>query len=157
MELGVDDLHFSVDETSEFLEHRVHTETQPDIIANLQARLEGWAAGLQLFALGLERRHGNLVNINFSGTHRFVADYLREDVLVAPGPDCQRFLLQSSILDSLCGSLCDAVTAEPHGRSMLELVEKKNFLSCRSMSGGSGIAIISFLEIFEGGAASHPS
>ena len=61
-----------------------------------------------------------------SGRQRFIADYLREDVLDHLPPDVQGFLLQTSLLDSLCGSLCDAVTGKQNGQTMLEALEREN-------------------------------
>jgi LuxR family maltose regulon positive regulatory protein len=92
----------------------------------VQAQLEGWIAGLQLVALTLQRRLAGADKLAISGSHRFIADYLSEDVL-APLPDhLRQFLLQTSILDRVCGSLCDAVTGREDGQAMLETLEREN-------------------------------
>src|ERR671939_1066671 len=79
-------------------------------VAALEARTEGWIAGLQFAALAM-RDHSDLAGFirAFTGSHRFVVDYLAEEVLARQPPHLQAFLTQTAILDRLCGSLCDAV------------------------------------------------
>jgi LuxR family maltose regulon positive regulatory protein len=117
-ELRVDDLRFTVEETSAFFNDVMGFPLTPEDVATLEARTEGWIAGLQLAALALQgtvsargwdpERAAHLVE-TFSGSHRYVLDYLIEEVLQQqPGP-IQEFLLQTSILSRLTGPLCDAV------------------------------------------------
>jgi LuxR family maltose regulon positive regulatory protein len=126
LELRAGDLQFARDETADFLNRLMRLDLTQDEVAALHTRLEGWAAGLQMVALS---RQGHLSagdTLVVSGKHRFIADYLTEDVLALLPADRRRFLLQTSILDRLCGSLCDAVTEEAHGQETLQLLERDN-------------------------------
>lgn len=97
-----------------------------DRLVSLQAQSEGWIAGLQLVALTLQRRIAGGSELTVSGRHRFIADYLSEDVL-APLPDAmQAFLLKTSVLDRLRGPLCNAVAETDHSQAMLEKLERQN-------------------------------
>jgi LuxR family maltose regulon positive regulatory protein len=126
MELRTEDLSFLLEETKDFLNERMGLDLAHDEILGLQAQLEGWIAGLQLVALTLQRRLTGAEKLVVSGRHRFIADYLSQDVL-APLPDAMRhFLLQTSILERLCGALCDAVTGVEGGQEMLETLEREN-------------------------------
>jgi LuxR family maltose regulon positive regulatory protein len=126
LEFEAEDLQFLLEETTDFLSQMMELELSSDEVVTLQAQLEGWVAGLQLVALTLQRRLAGADRLVVSGKHRFIADYLSEDVL-APLPDSlRRFLLQTSLLDSLCGPLCDAVTGREGGQEMLELLEREN-------------------------------
>ena len=125
MELRSDDLHFSFAETAELLNHSMRLGLTDGEIASLHAQLEGWVAGLQLISLTL-RRHREVNPRIVSGRHRFIADYLREDVLPHLPAETQDFLVQTSLLDRLCGSLCDAVTAGNDGQEILESLEREN-------------------------------
>jgi LuxR family maltose regulon positive regulatory protein len=125
VELRGEDLQFRDDECAEFLS-RMDLELGDDDIRVLHAQLEGWIAGLQLVSFTLRRRRQTADRALVSGRHRFIADYLSEDVLAHLPDDTQRFLLQTSILDRLCGSLCDAVTDTTGGQAMLELLEREN-------------------------------
>jgi LuxR family maltose regulon positive regulatory protein len=126
IEFRAEDLNFLLEETKDFLNERMGLDLSYDEIVRLQAQLEGWIAGLQLVALTLQRRLTGADKLVVSGRHRFIADYLSEDVL-APLPDGMRhFLLQTSILERLCGALCDAVTGVEDGQEMLETLEREN-------------------------------
>ena len=120
------DLRFSPEETYRFLNERMALDFTPEEIVPLQAQLEGWIAGLQLVALSLQRHPARVDELVISGKHRFIADYLSEDVFGHLSPDTQRFLLQTGILDTLCGSLCDAVTGQAGGRETLERLERQD-------------------------------
>jgi LuxR family maltose regulon positive regulatory protein len=125
LEFRANDLRFLPEETKNFLA-RMELDLAPEEIEPLQAQMEGWIAGLQLVALTLRQRLTEADKLVVSGRHRFIADYLSEDVL-APLPDNLRhFLLQTSILDRLCGPLCDVVTGKEGGQEMLELLEREN-------------------------------
>jgi LuxR family maltose regulon positive regulatory protein len=126
LEFRAQDLNFWLEETQDFLNETMGLELAHDEVVGLQTQVEGWVAGLQLLALTLRRRGIGADKPVVSGRHRFIADYLREDVL-APLPECmQHFLLQASILDRLCGPLCDAVTGQEDGQAMLEILEREN-------------------------------
>ena len=94
-------------------------------VAALTARTEGWAAGLQLASLSL-RQHSDVAGFvaTFSGSHRYVLDYLTEEVLEHQPDEVRSFLLETSVLERLSGGLCDAVTGRAGGQAMLERVER---------------------------------
>jgi LuxR family maltose regulon positive regulatory protein len=126
MEFRPEDLNFLLAETTEFLNGLMQFDLAQDEVARLHEQLEGWVAGLQLAALSMGQRLTEADKLVVSGRHRFIADYLREDVL-APLPDKQRhFMLQTSILARLCGPLCEAVTEQANGQEMLETLEREN-------------------------------
>jgi LuxR family transcriptional regulator, maltose regulon positive regulatory protein len=119
LEFRAEELQFLLEETVDFLNEMMRLDLSHDEVVTLQAQLEGWIAGLQLVALTLQRHLTGADKLVVSGRHRFIADYLGEDVL-APLPDnLRQFLRQTSILDRLCGSLCDAVTKVKGGQAML--------------------------------------
>jgi LuxR family transcriptional regulator, maltose regulon positive regulatory protein len=126
MELGVGELHFTIDETAEFLNWSMGLDLSPEEIGSLHAGTEGWPAGLQLAALALRRLPGEGRIARVSGKQRFITDYLAEDVLGKLQTDVKDFLLRTSILDSLCGPLCDTVTGQKNGQAMLESLEREN-------------------------------
>ena len=140
LELRTEDLQFRVDETTSFLNHLMGLDLAADAIVPLHTQLEGWVAGLQLVSLTLHRQ-SEVSPLVVSGRHRFIADYLSEDVLVHLSDETRRFLLQTSILDRLCGSLCDAVTGTSGGQEMLESWNGRISSSCRWTPAGSGFAI----------------
>ena len=126
LELTAEDLRFSVDETAEFLNRLTGPSLERDQIERMHAQLEGWIAGLQMIALTLQRRLTIPDAPVAGGRHRFIADYLTTEVLAVLPEDVRRFLLQTSILDRLCGPLCDAVTGRDDGQEMLERLERAN-------------------------------
>ena len=90
----------------------------------LAARTEGWAAGLRLAVLSLRGQVDATEFVaTFSGSHRYVLDYLTEEVLDRQAEGVRTFLLETSVLDRLNGPLCDAVTGRADGQAMLEAVE----------------------------------
>jgi LuxR family maltose regulon positive regulatory protein len=110
IELRTGDLRFTLDEASVFLNDILGLELTPDDLAALEARTEGWVAGLQLAALSIQGRQDAAAFVRaFSGSHRFVLDYLVEEVFERQPPGVQDFLLRTSILDLVSGPLCDAV------------------------------------------------
>jgi LuxR family maltose regulon positive regulatory protein len=126
-ELRAAELRFRAAEAGAFLEEVMGLHLSPEDVTTLQARTEGWIAGLQLAALSLQGRatvSGFLPS--FTGSHRFVLDYLSEEVLSRQPASVQTFLLQTSVLSRLSGSLCDAVTGKPESQAMLEALERAN-------------------------------
>src|SRR5262249_2400697 len=93
-------------------------------IEALTAKTEGWAAGLRLAGLSLQSQDdpGAFV-VAFSGSHRYVLDYLAEEVLDRQDPQVREFLLETSVLGRRCGDWCDAVTGRGGGQAMLERIE----------------------------------
>ena len=109
-ELRAADLRFTPAEAADFLNQVMGLDLTADDIAALETRTEGWIAGLQLAAISLQGREDVAGFIkSFTGSHRFVLDYLVEEVLQRQPEPVQTFLLRTSILDRLCGPLCDAV------------------------------------------------
>lgn len=126
-ELRADDLRFTSSEAAEFLNQMMGLSLSKEDIAALEIRTEGWIAGLQLAALSMQsRRDTDSFIQSFTGSHRFVLDYLVEEVLQRQPEHIRRFLLQTSILDRLCGSLCNAITTQEDGKAMLETLERGN-------------------------------
>ena len=130
LELRAADLRFTPTEADAFLNQVMGLDLEPAHVAALETRTEGWAAGLQLAALAARGRSGtgdvgDFVDA-FTGSHRFVLDYLLEDVLLSQSDDVRAFLLDTSVLRELTGSLCDAVTGRSDGQEMLELLERSN-------------------------------
>jgi LuxR family maltose regulon positive regulatory protein len=109
VEIRTDDLRFNSAETAAFLKNAMGLDLSPQDMATLGARTEGWIAGLQLAALSMQGRDGRSFVRAFSGSHRFILDYLVEEVLDRQTSGLQEFLLQTSIVDRLTASLCDAV------------------------------------------------
>ncbi|HEY3474833.1 MAG TPA: LuxR C-terminal-related transcriptional regulator, partial [Anaerolineales bacterium] len=128
-ELRAADLRFTLDEATEFLNQGMNLRLSPENVAALEARTEGWIAGLQLAALSMQGQQNTASFIqSFTGSHRFIMDYLLEEVLRRQPEHIQNFLLRTSILDRLCGPLCDAVLLDPSlsGQETLEYLERAN-------------------------------
>jgi LuxR family transcriptional regulator, maltose regulon positive regulatory protein len=127
IEVRANELRFSTEEASAFLRTIIDVDLPPEQIAVLERRTEGWIAGLQLAALSLQGRadvSGFLAA--FTGSHHFVLDYLSEEVLSRQPAAVQAFLLHTSVLERLSGSLCDAVTGKPGSQARLEALEQAN-------------------------------
>jgi LuxR family transcriptional regulator, maltose regulon positive regulatory protein len=109
-ELRATDLRFTPAEAAAFLTGVMDLNLSAEDIVALEERTEGWIAGLQLAGLSLQGYHDATSFIqSFTGSHHFVLDYLLEEVLQRQSERVQMFLLRTSILDRMCGSLCDAV------------------------------------------------
>jgi LuxR family transcriptional regulator, maltose regulon positive regulatory protein len=133
-ELRAADLRFTAVEAADFLNRVMGLNLAAEDVAALENRTEGWIAGLQLAALSLQGQADATRFIqSFTGSHRFVLDYLVEEVLRRQPEYVRSFLLQTSILERLCGPLCDAVcsvgtagTGQADSRVMLEALERGN-------------------------------
>ena len=112
-ELRAADLRFTPDEAAEFFNQMTGLSFSVENISALETRTEGWIAGLQLAALAMIALRGhqdtNSFIKSFTGSHHFVLDYLVEEVLLHQTDRVQAFLLNTSILDRMCGPLCDAL------------------------------------------------
>ncbi len=109
-EIRAADLRFNAAETAAFLNRTMALDLSAADVATLEARTEGWIAGLQLVALSMRGSDDASHFIaELTGSDRFILDYLAAEVLRQQPATRQAFLLQTSILDRLCGSLCDAV------------------------------------------------
>jgi LuxR family maltose regulon positive regulatory protein len=128
-ELRVADLRFTHSEAAGFLSQVMGLDLSEEHIAALETRTEGWIAGLQLAAISMQGHEDTAGFIeSFTGSHHFVLDYLVEEVLQQQPESVQTFLLRTSILDRLCGHLCDAVVLTPStpGQETLEYIEGAN-------------------------------
>jgi LuxR family maltose regulon positive regulatory protein len=116
-----------VDESVAFLNQIMGLNLPPEEVAALEARTEGWIAGLQIAALSMQGQDDVSEFIRaFSGSHRHILGYLAEEVLNQQPKGTLKFLLQTSILERLCGPLCDAVTGDSGGQEILENLEQTN-------------------------------
>lgn len=128
-EIRAADLRFSSEEAAVFLNQVMGLNLSVEEAAALTARTEGWAAGLQLAALSLQRVDNPAEVIDsFTGGHRFVLDYFLEEVINHQPDDIQDFLLWTSILERMSGPLCDAVLCIPSGsgQRIIEYLERSN-------------------------------
>jgi LuxR family maltose regulon positive regulatory protein len=128
-EVRAADLRFTPSEAAEFLNRVMGLNLSAADIAALETRTEGWIAGLQLAALSLQGHPDTAGFVqSFTGSHRFVLDYLMEEVLAQQSTSVQAFLMRTSILDRLCGALCDAVllNQSASGQATLDSLERAN-------------------------------
>src|SRR5207302_74077 len=126
-EIRAAELRFTPDEAAAYLNGMMGLQLTARDVAALEARTEGWIAALQLAALSMQGRDDVAGFIDgFAGDDRYVVDYLAEEVLQRQSERVQAFLLQTSILDRLSGSLCDAVTGQGGGKAMLEALDRGN-------------------------------
>ncbi|MCP4121328.1 MAG: hypothetical protein GY751_06205, partial [Bacteroidetes bacterium] len=122
-ELRAADLRFTTSEAADFFNDVMGLTLSAEDIESLETRTEGWIAGLHLAALSMQGNKDIPGFIkSFSGSHHFVMDYLVEEVLLKQSENIKTFLLYTSILDRLCGPLCDAVLLNPSvsGQATLE-------------------------------------
>jgi LuxR family maltose regulon positive regulatory protein len=126
-ELRANDLRFSAQEAAEFLTRVMELDLSTDEIDALEQRTEGWIAGLQIAGLSMQNHEdiSGFIRV-FSGSHRHILGYLADEVLNQRPKGTLNFLLRTSILDRLCGSLCDAVTGGSDGQAILENLEHAN-------------------------------
>lgn len=134
LELRAADLRFTADEADAFLNQVMELDLDPAQVAALEGRTEGWAAGLQLAGLSVRGRTdrdgvrgpvGAFIEA-FAGSHRFVLDYLVEEVLEHQAEDVRRFLLDTAVLDQLTGPLCDVITGGADSARILERLHRDN-------------------------------
>jgi LuxR family maltose regulon positive regulatory protein len=129
IELHAADLRFTPEEAGAFLGDAMGLDISTGDIAALEQITEGWIAALQLAALSMrERKDVSGFIRSFSGSHRDVFDFLAEEVLERQTEQVQTFLLETSILGSLSGPLCDALTGRNDGQRTLEQLERENLL-----------------------------
>lgn len=126
-ELRAEDLRFTCEEASAFLRETMGLDVTAAEVETLERRTEGWIAGLQMAALSLRGRDDvSAFLAGFTGSHRFVLDYLTEEVLDRLPPDRMDFLLRTSLLPRFSGPLCDAVTHRQDSQEILESLETAN-------------------------------
>ncbi len=132
-ELRAADLRFTPAEAATFLNQAMGLNLSVEDVDSLETRTEGWIAGLQLAALALQSqpdfpgpgKRSEFIQ-TLAGDNRYIVDYLVEEVLQHQPDPIRNFLLQTSILSQLSGSLCDAVTGETGGSTLLETLERGN-------------------------------
>lgn len=127
VEIRADDLRFTPDETAAYLNEAMALTLMVEDVSALAERTEGWIAALQLAALSMQGRDDITGFISdFAGDDRYIVDYLVEEVLQRQPGWVRGFLLQTSILSRLNGSLCDAVTGQTGGKATLEAFDRGN-------------------------------
>ena len=127
VEIRAVDLRFTPDEAAAYLNEVMGLQLTADDVAALEGRTEGWIAALQLAALSMQGRSDVTGFIaSFAGDDRYIVDYLVEEVLQRQPETVRTFLRDTSILERLSGSLCEAVTGHDGGKAMLEALERAN-------------------------------
>ena len=127
LEIGVDELRFSREETASLLAALGAPALSTGDAEALNTRTEGWVVGLKMAILSM-RGHEDIAAFvsGFTGSHRYIMDYLIEEVLQRQLREVRDFLLQTSILERLTGPLCDAVTQSTGGQEALISLERAN-------------------------------
>lgn len=127
LEIRMQDLRFTKEEARQFLTREIQTALSDQTLSQLTTWTEGWISGLQMAALSLQGREDPEEYIqSFSGSNKYILDYLIEEVLKRQPPDIQEFLLYTSILERLTGDLCDQVIGRDDSQQVLEKLEKSN-------------------------------
>src|ERR671920_1904743 len=126
-ELGAPELRFTLDEATDFLGRTMGLSLTGESVAALEEETEGWIAGLQLAAHPLKGREAEMHPVEpLSGNARHVFDYLADEVLSGQPEGVRKFLLETSIVETLSGPLCDALTGTSDGGEMLERLDRDN-------------------------------
>jgi LuxR family maltose regulon positive regulatory protein len=127
VEVRADDLRFTAEEVSAYLDEATGRALGAEQVAALESRTEGWIAALQLAALSMRGREDVAGFIaGFAGDDRYIVDYLVEEVLQRQPDDVRTFLLQTAVLSRLDGASCDAVVGGEGGTAMLEALDRAN-------------------------------
>ena len=127
IEIRGGDLRFNVAEAGAFLNDVVGLDLEPDEVASLHERTEGWAAGLQLAGLSLRGRedHHQFID-SFAGDDQHIVEYLGFEVLDNEPSELREFMIQTAVLERLSGPLCTAVTGNPDSERLLQSLEREN-------------------------------
>ncbi|WP_404380465.1 LuxR C-terminal-related transcriptional regulator [Knoellia locipacati] len=127
VEIRAVDLRFTSDETATYLGRATSRQLTTEQVQALEDRTEGWIVALQLAAISLDG-HADVAGFidGFAGDDRYVVDYLVEEVLAHQSASVRDFLLQSAVLDRLCGSLCDAVVGTDDAGGVLQAIDRAN-------------------------------
>ena len=127
IEIRAQDLRFSIEEATEFLNRTMNLDLSSEDVTALEERTEGWIAGLQLAALSMQGRDGITSFVKaFTGSHIYVAEYLVEEVLQRQSEEMQKFLLKTSMLKRMNADLCEAVTGCQDGQVILQELHREN-------------------------------
>ncbi len=127
LEVRERELRFTEDEAVQLFDRLLPGVVEPALVRRLGQRTEGWVAGLRLAAIGLrDAADPAAVVESFTGSHRFVMDYLLEEAVERQTPEVQRFLLETSVLGRFSTDTCEAVTGDPEAALRLAEVEAAN-------------------------------
>jgi LuxR family transcriptional regulator, maltose regulon positive regulatory protein len=141
-EINTAKLRFNQEETEAFLRTALPADLPASTINKVLHKTEGWAAGLRLFVLSLQNKSGadieRLIE-SFSGSDRYIADYLIPEVFESQPEDIQSFLLRTCFFSRLTGSLCDAITETNNSAATLEHLERDNLFLVQLERGGGSI------------------
>lgn len=127
LEIRQSELRMNPEEANEFLNQSMELNLTPEQVEILGSRTEGWIAGLQLAALSLKGKDDIDTFIqNFSGSHRFVIDYLADEVIASQSSEVKSFLRKTAILDRFSAPLCDEITGRENSKEILRYLEETN-------------------------------
>jgi LuxR family maltose regulon positive regulatory protein len=127
LEIRAADLRFTESEAASFFRQAMGDVLGDDDVGRLELRTEGWVAGLQLAALAMRQRADLPAFVSrFTGSHRYLVDYVQEEILQRQPEPVQRFLLRVAVLSRMNAALCRALTDEPASQAMLERLERNN-------------------------------
>ncbi|QBD83268.1 hypothetical protein EPA93_47825 [Ktedonosporobacter rubrisoli] len=130
IEIQADEIRFSLQDTQAFLQHALPFSLTLEVVQHLERRTEGWIAGLRLLTFTLQRYSSpqeiEEFLVSFAGNHRHILEYFVSEVLNTQPQKLQTFLLKTSILTCLTGSLCNAVTESDDGSQLLGILEQAN-------------------------------
>jgi LuxR family maltose regulon positive regulatory protein len=142
VEISAADMRFNEAETEAFLQTVMQADFPASAVRKLAQKTEGWPAGLRLVTLSLHNRNGaeieRLID-SFSGSDRYIADYLIKEVFDSQSEDIQSFLLRTCFLTRMTGSLCDAVTETQHSADTLARLERDNLFLVQLERGGDQV------------------
>ncbi|NSW53995.1 MAG: hypothetical protein HPY85_15950 [Anaerolineae bacterium] len=126
-EIRAAQLRFNASEAAAFFKETMHLELEAEAVEALEKRTEGWAVGLQLAALALQNlpdRQNFLAD--FSGSHRYIIDYLAEEVVRQQDEEIRQFLVRTCILDRFNADLCHAVSGHQNAQQVISALEQNN-------------------------------
>lgn len=130
-ELRAEDLSFTSEETATFIKNTAGIDLSKQDLIMLERRTEGWVAGLKMATLSFKGKKDISAYIKaFSGSNRYIMDYLAEEVLNQQPSSIKQFLLETSVLERLCSSLCNAVTDRSDSQEILARLERANLFIC---------------------------
>ncbi len=117
-EIRLADLRFTLSEATQFFNEKMRLTLPPKIITEITTNTEGWITGLQLAAISVVSK-GNDANLGsrFNGSNRYLVEYLLKEIIELQPAEIQQFLISTSVLERLCGPLCDAVLGRESGSS----------------------------------------
>ncbi len=130
-EIRAADLRFTPEETAVFLNEIMGLSLTAGQVKALETRTEGWIASLQLAALSLNQQDSAAKTQfieQFSGSNRYVMDYLVDEILTHLTPEARQFLIETAVFDRFCAELCDAVRQTTDARQTIDTLLQANLL-----------------------------